>query len=235
MRASESKVRSLRDKAFSLRESSAPRLVRASGDSGFVAHLVRSTRGATGWDWSFRMLKNGRDSATVTDGRVTVFLDEPGQFVPTHAKTNELVALRLPRARENLFPHRFTLYGGQGGVTTSGAFAKVFVPVTVEAAPLLIEAFAGRLADPLRFALSVSNSPVDYDRADSAIFDIPEKEEGDVLKVLEKFLALHPKAIVPRGVPLSTIVGRLNLPRATGQGRSDLADGYSTRICEAGL
>jgi hypothetical protein len=235
VKVSESRIRSFRDVSFCLREKEAPRLLRASGDSGFVSHLVRSTRGATGWDWSFRMLKNQRDAVTVTDGRVTLFVDEPGQFVPANARTNELVALRLPRARENLFPHRFTVFGGQGGATANASFVKLFVAVSVDAVAPLIEHFTGRAADSLRFTLSVCNSPADYDRADSAIFDIAEKEESAVLKTLEAFMSTRPTAVVSRGVPLSTIVGRLGLPRAVAQGRADLCDGYGLRICESAM
>ncbi len=235
MTSSDSKIRSFRDVSFCLRENEAPRLLRASGDSGFVAHLVRSTRGATGWDWSFRMVKNARDAVTVTDGRIALFLDEPGQFVPAHARANELVALRLPRARENLFPHRFTVFGGQGGGSSGGSFVKLFLCVTVEGVFQLVEYFSSRPADALRFALSVCNSPADYDRADSAIFDVPEKEEPALLKALESFMEANPKAIAQRGVPLSTIVGRLGVPRAIAHGRRDLCDGYSLRICEAAL
>lgn len=223
------RVRSFRDRLFSLREGAAPNLARASGDSGFVAHLAACTHGATGWDWSFRLVRQGAGWSFVSDGKLTLFLDEPGQFVPQDARSGDQVAVRLPRARENLFPHRFTLHGGQGGPVLPHGYAKLFVPITFEAAPALVEAFASRWADQLRFGLHVCNSPLDFGRADSAIIDVGPQDETGVIRVLDQFLRQKPRALAPRGRPHGTGDGPLGLPRAVGQGRTDLADGYGWR------
>ncbi len=227
--STDERVRAFKERQFSLRDGETPTLARASGDSGFVAHLAVSTRGATGWDWSFRLLRHGVSWSFVSDGKVTLFLDEPGQYVPHDAKPGDQVAVRLPRARENLHPHRFTLYGGQGGPVLPHGYAKLFIPVTFEASASLVEAFASRWADQLRFGLHVANAPIDFARADSAIVDVGPHDEAGVVKLLDMFLHQHPKAIALKGRPHGTLDGPLGLPRAVGQGRTDLADGYGWR------
>lgn len=223
------KVRWFHSRRFKLRQGEGPDLNRASGDSGFVAHLTACTQGATGWDWSFRLLRTGAGWAFVSDGKLTVFIDEPGQYVPADAKAGEVVALRLPRSRENLHPHRFSLYGGQGGCVVGTGFAKLFLPVTYEAAPALVEACASKWADQLRFSLYVSNAPQDFDRADSAIIDVGPQDEPGVLRLLETFLRQHPEAITGRGVPFGTAPGPLHLARADAKDRGDLCDGFGWR------
>jgi hypothetical protein len=52
-------VRWFHSRRFKLRPGEGPDLNRASGDSGFVAHLTACTQGATGWDWSFRLVRPG--------------------------------------------------------------------------------------------------------------------------------------------------------------------------------
>lgn len=225
------RTRNFRDRLFCLRDGPAPLLARASGDSGFVAHLAMSTHGATGWDWSFRLVRQGAGWSFVSDGKLTLFLDEPGQFVPHDAKPGDQVAVRLPRARENLFPHRFTLHGGQGGPVLPHGYAKLFLPVTFESASALVEAFSSRWADQLRFGLHVCNSPNDFGRADSAVVDVGPQDETGVIRLIEAFSRQHPKAFSLRGRPYGTTDGPLGLPRAVGQGRTDLADGFSWRKC----
>ncbi|MBI4934265.1 MAG: hypothetical protein HY828_10330 [Actinobacteria bacterium] len=229
MSVSTAQVQAFHQRAFCLRPGEAPALARASGDSGFVAHLSACTRGATGWDWSFRLTKKGGDWAFASDGRLSLYLDEPGQYVPADALVGEAVAVRLPRARENLFPHRFALHGGQGGPVLAGGVVKFFLPVTFEAAPALVGAFAGRGGDQLHFALMVSNHPLDFDRADAAVVDVGTQDEPGVLKLLEHFIHTHPRALWPRGLPYATQTGPLGVPRAVGNGRQDLADGYGWR------
>lgn len=229
------RVRSFHSRMFALRDGPAPSLARASGDSGFVAHLSMSTHGATGWDWSFRLVRQGAGWSFVSDGKLTLFLDEPGQFVPMDAKAGDQVAVRLPRARENLYPHRFTLHGGQGGPVLPHGYAKLYVPVTFEAASALVEAFSSRWADQLRFGLHVCNAPVDFGRADSAVIDVGPQDEAGVIKVLDAFMRQHPKALVTRGRPYGTTEGPLGLPRGVGQGRTDLADGFGYRKCQEAI
>lgn len=229
--SSDTRVRAFRDKRFCLRPGASPDLPRASGDSGFVAHLAASTRGASGWDWNFRLVRSGPGWAFASDGRVSVFLDEPNQFVPAEAKPSEMVAVRMPRARENLVPHRFTLHGGQGGPSTSGQFVKLFLPVRMESVGQLIELFAGKASDSLRLALHVANAPNDYERADSAVLDVGLNDEATVVKTLDAFVRTHPKSFQSRGQPFSTDIGPLGFARALAMGRGDLADGYSWRKC----
>jgi hypothetical protein len=223
------RVKWFHGRRFCLREGDGPELARASGDSGFVAHLTACTHGATGWDWSFRLVKPGRGWAFASDGRLSLFLDEPGQYVPEDAKVGDLVAVRLPRARENLHPHRFTLYGGQGGPTVGHGYKKLFVPIAWEMAPVLVETFAARAGDGLRFGLYVANTSADYARADAAVIDVGGADEAAVVKVLEDFQRANPTAFARRGLPHGTQLGPLELPVAEAFTRADLADGYGWR------
>ncbi len=232
MSESDARVKWFRARNFCLRDDDGPDLSRASGDSGFVAHLSACTHGATGWDWSFRLVKPGPTWAFVSDGRLSIFLDEPGQFVPPDAKVGDLVAVRLPRARENFFPHRFTVYGGQGGAVIGQGFTKFFLPISYEDAPLLVDTFTNRLTDQIRFSLYVANSPRDFDRSDSAIVDVGPQDEPGVIRVLEAFLRSHQKAVKSRGMPHGTESGPLGLARGNGQNRADLADGFGWRVSQ---
>lgn len=229
--SSDPRTRWFFNRRFALRAKEAPELHRASGDSGFVAHLALSTHGATGWDWSFRLVRPGSGWAFVTDGRLTLFLDEPGQYVPQDAKANDVVAVRLPRARENLFPHRFTLYGGQGGATLSPRFVKYFLPISFEGAGPLVDFMSGRAGDSLRFALHVVNSPLDFERLDTAVLDVGLSDEANVLKAVETFLKGHPEALkASQGLPYGTAGGPQGLARAEATGRADLGDGFGWRV-----
>ncbi|GMU60986.1 MAG: hypothetical protein AMXMBFR34_27490 [Myxococcaceae bacterium] len=214
---------------FCLKETDGPEQPRASGDSGFVAHLTASTHGATGWDWSFRLVKPGHGWAFASDGRLSLFLDEPGQYVPDDAKVGDLVAVRLPRARENLHPHRFTLFGGQGGPTVGHGFKKYFLPIAWEGAAGLVETFAGRAGDGLRFGLYLANASTDYGRADAAVLDVGGSDEASVLKVVESFANANPAALSRRGLPYGTQSGPLGLPVAEAFSKADLCDGYGWR------
>jgi hypothetical protein len=227
--AGDPRVKWFHTRRFCLQETDGPQSPRASGDSGFVAHLAASTHGATGWDWSFRLVKPGHGWAFASDGRLSVFLDEPGQYVPDDAKVGDLVAVRLPRARENLHPHRFTLFGGQGGPTVGHGYKKFFLPVAWEVAPVLVETFAGRAGDGLRFGLYVSNAPSDYGRADAAVIDVGASDEAAVLKVLDTFAGANPAAFGRRGLPWGTQLGPMGLPMAEAFTRADLCDGYGWR------
>lgn len=230
MSAPDPRVKWFHDTRFCLRERDAPPLPRASGDSGFVAHLAACTHGATGWDWSFRLVKPGHGWAFASDGRLSLFLDEPGQYVPDDAKVGDLVAVRLPRARENLYPHRFTLFGGQGGPTIGRGYLKLFLRLDWEVAPALVEYFAGRAGDRLRFGLSVANEPRDYARADGAVFDVGRSDEDALVEALGGFAQTHPGVLEVRGLPHGTQPGPLGLPSATATTRADLADGFGWRI-----
>jgi hypothetical protein len=225
------RVRLFHSQRFCLRKGEAPPLLRASGDSGFVAHLGACTQGATGWDWSFRLVRNAGDWANITDGKVTLYVDEPRQYVPAGAKPGDQVALRLPRVRENLFPHRFTLNGGQGPVVVAHGFTKFFIPLTFDAAAKLVETAVSRMGDQLRFSLHFANSPADYERADSAVLDVGAADLQGVLRFLQAFLTANPEGVVPKGLPHATTQGPLNLATATGVDRGDLADGYGWRRC----
>lgn len=224
------RVRFFHARRFLLRTSEGPNLPRASGDSGFVAHLTACTQGATGWDWSFRLVRLGNGWAFISDGKVSLFVDEPGQYVPADAKAGDVVALRLPRARENLHPHRFSLYGGQGGCVVGHGFTKLFVPVTFEAAASLVEACASRWADQLRFSLYVANDPQDFARADSAVIDVGTQDEPGVMRLLEAFFKQSPGALAVKGVPFGTTAGPLNCARVSVKEKGDLADGFGWRI-----
>lgn len=225
----DTRLRHFHSQRFCLRTGEEPPLLRASGDSAYVSHLNACTQGASGWDWSFRLTRVGPDWASVSDGSVNLHLDEPRQYDPRHAKPGDQVALRLPRVRENLYPNRFTVNGGQGQVVVGAEFTKFFIAVTFEFAPRLVESCCAKMSDNLRFSLYVANSPADYDRADSAIIDVGASDLEGVVRMLRNFTVAFPTALSPRGLPYSTIAGPLGLPTSTGTGREERADGYGWR------
>ncbi len=230
MTSADPRVRFFHARRFSLRQGEEPELARASGDSGFVAHLAACSAGATGWDWSFRMVRVGNHWAFISDGRVTLFVDEPGQYVPADAKNGDAVALRLPRARENLHPHRFSLFGGQGGCVVGSGYTKYFLPITWEAAAGLVEACSSKWADQLRFSLHLANAPRDYERADAAVLDVGPQDEAGVLKMLEVFARTARGGFVDRGIPFGATEGPLGMTKARADGKADLCDGYGWRV-----
>jgi HopA1 effector protein family len=140
--------------------------------------------------------------------------------------------VRMPRARDNIHPHRFTLLGGQGGVVTAHGFTKIFFHVSYEHAPALVETFSSRWADQLRFTLVVSNAPNDFARADSAVIDVAKNDEPAVFRILETFLKSNPKALVSKSaLPFGTNIGPLGVPVANGVNKHDIADAFGFRIC----
>ena len=223
------RLRGLHSQKFCLRRGDPPPKSRASGDSAFVSHLNACTQGATGWDWSFRLVSVSREVAWVTDGKVRLYVDEPRQYVPATAKPGDQVALRLPRIRENLFPGRFTLNGGQGPVVIGESYTKFFLPLSFEAAPLMVEMACSKPSDQLRFSLHIVNSPADYERVDTGVIDVGAADLQGIVRLLQAFQQSHPGLLTPKGNPFATVPGPLGFPVATAAGRADLADGYGWR------
>jgi hypothetical protein len=108
-------------------------------------------------------------------------------------------------------------------------FTKFFLSFAFELAGPLIETFASRQGDQLRFSLSVSNSPIDFAKADAAVLDVGANDLAGVVKVLESFAVAHPRGLVSRGLPQGTQPGPLGLPIAAAVNRADIADGFGWR------
>ncbi len=213
-----------------------PRGGRASGDSGWVAHLQSLTRGASGWEPGYTLVRLGESDgvtgrrgqwAFVSDGRLSLFLDEPGQYSPPAARPGEKVAVRVPRARENLTPHRFTLLGNHGAPQPGEKMSKLFVAATLDGAAQLVATLSARSADGLRFALFVGNEPRDFDRTDNVVMDVAARDEPAAVKLLTEFFRggklnaakapLQAAAIVPGMAKAETIA------------REDAGDGFFRR------
>lgn len=213
---------------FCRREKRAPALPRASGDGGFVAHLSATTRGASGWEPGFKVVKAGDQWAFISDGRLCLFVDEPGHLSPESARLGDAVLVRVPRARENLVPHRFTLYGGQGPAIKHEPFVKFFISLTMEGAAPLVETLSSRAADRLAFTLWVPNSPDDFERADTAVIDVSPRHEETVQSLLTEFAKTH-RPLLRRAHPIFTQPLQSGLSKTHGTTSEDVADGYGKR------
>ena len=78
--SNDARVRAFRDKRFCLRPAAAPDLPRASGDSGFVAHLAATYAipGGLlfGTDWAASGHPRDRTYRDDEDGKIATMLDE---------------------------------------------------------------------------------------------------------------------------------------------------------------
>ena len=226
---------------FFRRSGAPPKGGRASGDSGWVAHLQSLTRGASGWEPGYTLVRAGESDgitgrrgqwAFVSDGRLSLFLDEPGQHAPPNARPGERVAVRVPRARENLYPHRFTLLGNQGAPPSTEPMTKLFVAATLEGAAQLVASLSGRSADGLRFSLFVGNEPRDFQRTDNLVMDVATRDEPATQKLLSEFFRGQVARLLPLPAPLQTQPIFPGLSRTEGAGRQDLADGFFRRSAD---
>jgi hypothetical protein len=215
---------------FCRRLAPAPSLPRASGDGGFVAHLASASRGAAGWEPGWRVVKAGAGWAFVSDGRLCLFLDEPGHFSPPEARVGDPVVVRVPRARENLTPYRYTMYGGAGPAPTSESYVKLFMPLTLEAAAPLVELLASRHCDRVPFTLYISNSPDDFERVDAAVLDVARKDEELLQRLIVEFVRVH-RGAARTGSPLFTRGVQAGVARADATGAHDSGDGFGKRRC----
>lgn len=205
-------------------------LSRASGDGGFVAHLAASTRGASGWEPGFRLARQGHGWVFVSDGRLCLFLDEPGDYSPPEARVGEPVMVRVPRARENLTPNRFTLFGGAGPAPAGEPFVKLFVPLTLDGSASFVELLCSRACDRLAFTMYVVNDPRDFERVDAAVVDVSRRDEEALTRQLVDFARVH-RGAVRVGAPLFARSIEAGISRADASGKEDAADGYGRRRC----
>ncbi|GEM_PF-2068099 len=223
---------------LSRRPGAAPRGGRASGDSGWVAHLQSLTRGAAGWEPGYTLVRVGDSDgvtgrrgawAFVSDGRLSLFLDEPGQYSPPAARPGEKVSVRVPRARENLTPHRFTLLGNHGAPAPGERVSKLFIGASLEAAALLVATLSARSADGLRFALLVGNEPRDFERTDNLVMDVAARDEPAAVKLLGDFFKAQPGRLLPMKPPLQSQQIIPGLAKTEISAREDSGDGYFRR------
>ncbi len=229
------------ERHFLHREGQKPRASRASGDSGWVAHLSSLAHGVTGWEGGFKLLKvakNGEEDgprgpwAFASDGRICLFLDEPGQYLPPEAREGETVSVRIPRSRENLYPHRFTLLGGRGAAATTEPLVKLYATPTVEGAAALVSHLSGRAGEHLRFTLIVTNDPRDFLRSDAICLDVGRHDEDEASRMLSEFLRAHPHFVRPASPPMLTRTLRPGLARADALERGDAGEGYGLRVSD---
>ncbi len=229
------------ERHFLHREGQKPRASRASGDSGWVAHLSSISHGVTGWEGGFKLLKvakNGEEEgprgpwAFASDGRICLFLDEPGQYLPPEGREGDTVSVRIPRSRENLYPHRFTLLGGRGAAPTHEPLVKLYATPTVEGAAALVGHLAGRVGEQLRFALLVTNDPRDFLRSDAVCLDVGRHDEDEATKLLSEFFRAHPEWVRTATPPLLTRALRPGLARADGLEKDDAGEGYGLRVSD---
>ncbi len=223
---------------LSRRPGPAPKGGRASGDSGWVAHLQSLTRGASGWEPGYTLVRVGESDgltgrrgqwAFVSDGRLSLFLDEPGQYSPPSALPGEKVSVRVPRARENLTPHRFTLLGNHGSPAPGERVSKLFVAASLEAAAQLVATLSARSADGLRFSLFVSNEPRDFERTDNLVIDVAFRDEPATVRLLGDFFKAQSGRLLALKPPLQAqqVVPGISKTEITAP--EDSGDGYFRR------
>lgn len=201
---------------------------RASGDSGFVAHLTHSSHGSTLWEHGWRMAKADEGWAFVSNGRLCLFLDEPGQWAPADARLGASVAVRMPRVRENYRPYRFTLLGG-GGPAAHARYTKYFVQPSLESTGALVEAFSGRATEAMAFSLMLVNDPRDFHRRDVLVIDASGSAADQVLRMLVDFSRQHPGALRHLGAPLFAREVAPGVASVDAAGLEDQGDGFGQR------
>jgi hypothetical protein len=223
---------------FSRRPGVAPKGGRASGDSGWVAHLQSLTRGASGWEPGYTLVRVGESDgvtgrrgawAFVSDGRLSLFLDEPGQYSPPAARPGEKVSVRVPRARENLTPNRFTLLGNHGAPSPGERVSKLFIGASLEAAALLVATLSARSADGLRFSLFVGNEPRDFERTDNVVMDVAHRDEPAAVRLVGDFFKGQAGRLLPLKPPLQAQQLVPGLAKTEITAREDAGDGYFRR------
>lgn len=223
---------------FSRRPGLAPKGGRASGDSGWVAHLQSLTRGASGWEPGYTLVRVGESDgitgrrgqwAFVSDGRLSLFLDEPGQYSPPAARPGERVSVRVPRARENLTPHRFTLLGNHGAPSPGERVSKLYIAASLEAAALLVATLSARSADGLRFSLFVGNEPRDFERTDNLVMDVAFRDEPAAVKLIGDFFKGQSGRLLAFKPPMQAQQIVPGLAKTEITAREDAGDGYFRR------
>lgn len=227
--AVEALTRVVHERYFQGRPGRAPTGGRASGDSGFVAHLTHAAHGSTHWENGWRMAKSDEGWAFVSNGRLCLFLDEPGLWAPGDARLGQSVAVRMPRVRENERPFRFTLLGG-GGAAPAARYTKFFAQPTLEAGATLVSFFTTRATDGLAFSLSLVNEPRDFQRRDALCLDAGPAAADQVQKLLTDFARANPGALKESlEGPLFTQSVAPGIFTVESLGAEDLADGFGTR------
>ena len=223
---------------LSRRPGQAPKGGRASGDSGWVAHLQSLTRGASGWEPGYTLVRIGESDgisgrrgqwAFVSDGRLSLFLDEPGQYSPPAARPGERVSVRVPRARENLTPHRFTLLGNHGAPAPGERVSKLYIGASLEAAALLVATLSARSADGLRFALFVGNEPRDFERTDNIVMDVAFRDEPAAVKLIGDFFKAQSGRLLQLRPPLQAQQVAPGLAKTEITAIEDAGDGFFRR------
>lgn len=214
---------------FCRRKGAVPPKGRASGDSAWVYELSNAVRGAVAWEPGFKVTQAGGTWVFVSNGRISLFLDEPGQVLPTPAKEGQAVSVRLPRLRENLHPYRMTVRGGRGGVSGAEPFSKLFVSVNQGGAVSWARHLVSRGSEKLAFEAALVNAPDDYDRLDTLVVDVPRRDEEAVTRWLREFARTHVYT-VRVGTPLFAAGLDVGISCAAGTlGPEDVADGYGKR------
>lgn len=202
---------------------------RASGDSGLVAHLTHAAHGSAHWETGWRLAKADEGWAFVSNGRLCLFLDEPGLWSPGDARLGQAVAVRMPRVRENERPHRFTLFGG-GGAAPSARFTKYFATVALESAAALVSFFTSRATEGLAFSLCLVNEPSDFFRRDALCLDAGPAAAEQVQKLLLDFARANPGALKEDAeAPLFTQTVAPGLASVESLGTEDVGDGFGQR------
>ncbi|MBI3181732.1 MAG: hypothetical protein HYZ28_06280 [Myxococcales bacterium] len=177
---------------------------RSSGEPSFVAALLSASRGACYWEAGWKVCKASERWAFVSNGSLVLFVEERRTLSPPDAEVGAEVHLRLPCARENLAPGFFYLIGRAGPIDHSRPHVKLYLNLSPEAAPLLVELLVcAPGVERSFFEAKLVNDPAAYCRVDTALLYLEPAACGRMVSRLRQLAAAHPGAF-REGTPLLT-------------------------------
>lgn len=177
--------------------------LRTSGEPAFVGALAAATRTAASWESGWSVVKSSESWAFVSDGKVCLFLEERRRMDPWQAREGASVRVKLPSARDNLWPGWFTLLGRAGGLPRGGPRVSLLLNLTADGAIRFAERLAADGKRPLNMEARFLNDPALYGRVDTGRVDVAPEELPALTAMVETFRSAHP-ACLRDGRPLFT-------------------------------
>ena len=206
---------------------------RASGEPSFVGALVEATARSTYLEPGWQVAKADSRWAFVSNGRVSLFLDDRRQLEPPSARVGSTVQVRLPCARENLAPGFFYLLGRAGPIDAAKGHLRAYLNLSAEAAPEWVRALCTRpgLA-PLRFEAKLVNDPALFGRADAAVLYLAPESAAAMLAWLGPWCRASAGRVRADDTPLFTraVAPGLAIAEVAAAGVSP-AEGFGQRRC----
>ncbi|MBM3267271.1 MAG: hypothetical protein FJZ01_06450 [Candidatus Sericytochromatia bacterium] len=177
----------------------------AAGDPAFAARLVAAAGGARYWSDEWEAVEAGATHAFVTDGRITLFVDDLAEIRPRSPVAGQPVRLRLPCARPSLAPGFFYLVGPAGRFERSQPYPRLYLNVRPAAVPSLVRALLAEFGRRrIRFEAKFAGDPAGYRRVDPAVLYASQADLGRAVAAVRAVAAAHP-GWWRAGTPLFTL------------------------------